>query len=373
MGFSDIRVRLMGELWRGVGCGPLRPATLSPVTVQNHRELVAALLAVEGVASASVEPVGGGPGTLRLRLSPGTDEVAVAGTVNRLLRARFGLAVDADRVRVLDESHASPPKQPAAEPESRTAETPAHGGRAAEGQSHAGQSHEGHGHEGPPHVGAAHEDPVHKDQAMTAEAPRPASAPEAVAAQVVPEAPAETVQSREPGTAMSEPEAAAHRVESSMPEPGGAVITGSGGAFPLLEDPTLGVARPGRLAIQRVELVSAGLGVAVTVALTRQGRTIVGEAEGAATQTGVHRSVATATLRAVETVAEGLARFEVEHIEITRSGPDQTVLVVLTMVTGRSNQRLSGTSVVREDVRQAVVRAVLDAVNRRMEPMLVSS
>jgi hypothetical protein len=43
------------------------------------------------------------------------------------------------------------------------------------------------------------------------------------------------------------------------------------------------------------------------------------------------------------------------------------------MVTGRSTQRLSGSSVVREDVRQAVIRAVLAAVNRRMEPMLVSS
>jgi hypothetical protein len=87
----------------------------------------------------------------------------------------------------------------------------------------------------------------------------------------------------------------------------------------------------------------------------------------------VHRSVAIATLHAVETVLDGQARFEVEHVELTRTGSDQTVLVVLEMVTGRSTQRLSGASVVREDVRQAVIRAVLAAVNRRMEPMLVSS
>jgi hypothetical protein len=166
--------------------------------------------------------------------------------------------------------------------------------------------------------------------------------------------------------AVSEPESGSARTESYLPEPEGAVVTGSGG----VDEPTVQVARPGRLAIQRVQLVSAGLGVAVTVSLGLEGRTVTGDAEGAATQSGVHRSVATATLRAVESVLEGNARFEVEHVELTRTGADQTILVLLTMVTGRSTQRLSGASVVREDVRQAVIRAVLAAVNRRMEPML---
>ena len=40
--------------------------------------------------------------------------------------------------------------------------------------------------------------------------------------------------------------------------------------------------------------------------------------------------------------------------------------------TGRATQRLSGASVVREDIRQAVIRAVLAAVNRRLEPMLAA-
>jgi len=74
------------------------------VTISDHRDLVAALLGVPGVAAAAVEPLGGGPGTLRLQLVSGADEVDVAGAVNRLLRSRFGLAVDADRVRVLEGS-----------------------------------------------------------------------------------------------------------------------------------------------------------------------------------------------------------------------------------------------------------------------------
>ena len=247
------------------------------MTVTDHPELVAALLAVSGVAAASVEPDDDGPGTLRLQLEPGADEVGVAGEVNRLLRSRFGLAVDADRVRVVDE-----PTRPPDE------------------------------HDRP---GAGQEDP----------GPRP--------------------------VAVEVEEAVAERPEA-----------------PPLPDVTM--ARPGRLVIERVALVSAGLGTTVSVSLGLDGQSYEGSAEGTSTAGSLHRSVAGATLRAVEAVVEGSVRFDVEHVEIATTGPDRTALVVLTMVTDRATQRLSGASVVREDVRQAVIRAVLAAVNRRVEPML---
>jgi len=245
------------------------------VTVTDHPELVAALLAVDGVAAAAVEPDDDGPGTLRLQLEPGADEVGVAGEVNRLLRSRFGLAVDADRVRVVDEPADSPDRHVPPEP--------------------------------PP------QDVVQAPPAM-----------EAVAA------------------------------ERSVTAP--------------LPDVTM--ARPGRLVIERVALVSAGLGTTVSVSLALDGQTYEGSAEGTSTAGSLHRSVAGATLRAVESVVDGSVRFDVEHVEIATTGPDRTALVVLTMVTDRATQRLSGASVVREDVRQAVIRAVLAAVNRRVEPML---
>lgn len=235
------------------------------MTVSDHRELVGALLAVEGVADAAVEPDpdGAGPGTLRLQLAPGADEVAVAGAVNRLLRARFGLAVDADRVRVLEES---------------------------------------------------------------------VPAPEA------PEAPAPPV---EPAAADDAP--------------------------PL---PAVRVTRPGRVVIERVQMLSVGLGVVATVSLSLDGSIHVGESDGAATPTSVHRTVADATLRAVERFVGGRVRFEVEHVELTSAGEDRTALVVVTMLTERGSERLSGASVVREDVRQAVIRATLAAINRRLEVLL---
>jgi hypothetical protein len=273
---------------------------LVDVTVSDHRDLVTALLGVDGVADAALEPGEnpGGLGSLRLQLAPGADEVAVAGAVNRLLRAQFGLAVDTDRVRVLEES---PPPKPA---------------------------------------------PVERE-------PAPAEPP--TAAPLPPVAPVGSV-----GLSPSIPDA------RDEPSP----LPASPAAPRAATLPRVQLARPGRLSIQRVQMVSAGLGVVATVQLGFEGALFDGKADGAATATSVHRSVAAATLRAVEQVVGGRARFEVEHLEVTVAGHDRTALVVVTMLTGRGSERLSGASVVREDVRQAVIRSVLAAVNRRLEPML---
>jgi hypothetical protein len=213
------------------------------VTVSDYAEIVAALRTVPGVAEADVEPDsdGDGLGLLRLGLTPGVDEVQVATKVGRLLRERFGLGVDADRVQLIED-----------------AETP------------------------------------------------------------------------------------------DVPSP-----------------------RDGRRpVISRMQLVSSGLDVTATVSLAYQGETVQGECTGTATQTGVHRAVATAALRALEQLLDDKARFEVDHVDVTPSGRDRTVLVSVTMVSGTGTDRLTGSAVVRDDVRQATIRAALDAVNRRLEPLL---
>jgi hypothetical protein len=110
--------------------------------------------------------------------------------------------------------------------------------------------------------------------------------------------------------------------------------------------------------------------VTAAVSLSYREGTVRGEATGTATQSGVQRAVATAALRAIELLIGTSARFELEHVEVTRSGPDRTALVSVTMVSGTGTDRLTGSAVVREDARQAVIRAALDAVNRRLEPLL---
>jgi hypothetical protein len=292
-------VGLTGELGCcAVSCGQ-QPCETSDVTIRDSRQLVAALLDVAGVSGASIETTGTGPGTLRLQLAAGTDQVVVAGEVNRLLRSKFGLAVDPERVRVIDE-------------------TQGEGKHAAVGLAETGA------------------DDGRQTAAKTPSSP-------AVGAYARDAVSVATILSTDLGLA--------NGVDHSA-----------------LPDVTL--ARPSRLSIERVQLLSAGLGTAVTVTLALDGRTLDGEAEGAATQTALLRSVAAATLRAVEQITDGTIRFEVEHVEIARAGSVQTALVVITMLTGRSTERLSGASVVREDTREAVIRAVLAALNRRMEPLL---
>lgn len=125
-----------------------------------------------------------------------------------------------------------------------------------------------------------------------------------------------------------------------------------------------------RPVISRMQLVSSGLDVTATVQLTYREHSVRGESTGTATQTGVHRAVATAALHAIEDLIGNKARFEVDHVEVTPTGNDRTVLVTITMVSGTGTDRLTGSAVVREDVRQATIRAALDAVNRRLEPLL---
>ena len=254
-----------------------------------------------------MEPQGGGPGTLRLQLSSGADEVDVAGAVNRLLRSQFGLAVDADRVRVLEQTGVgavSPRRRP---PSSRPS-------------------------------------PPRRRPPVAAARGRGAKA-----------APSEKAASEptDDGDTPDAPDTAAAGTPS--------------GADP--EAPPVGVPLAHRrLVIERVQLVSADLGVTVSVGLRSGERSYAGESEGAATTSALLRSIAAATLRAVEQVVAGAARFDVEHVEIASTGEEQTALVVVSMVTARGNQRLSGASVVRDDARQAVIRAVLAAVNRRLGP-----
>lgn len=325
-----------------------RAATLCDVTVTETRDLVSALLGVPGVAAAAVEPTSSGPGTLRLQLVPGADEVGVAGAVNRMLRSRFGLAVDADRVRVLGE----PPLRPT------TPTTTTNGGGRAE--VHATTLRAEVSVEPPP--------VVRPDSAPVAAPPEPAArttaAPAAPAVPGTPAAPAapdlepELWQPTPRRPAAAQPAAPVDRAERGDR------------STELTSDASVEQQASTRLLIERVQLASAGLTTSVVVSLRHDGRVVDGRADGTATAGSLHRSVAHATLRAVEQVLGNGVRFDLEHVEIARTGTDRTALVVLTMVTERAQQRLSGASVVREDVRQATIRAVLAAVNRRVEPLI---
>jgi hypothetical protein len=139
----------------------------------------------------------------------------------------------------------------------------------------------------------------------------------------------------------------------------------------VIREITMPSARGSRLLIERLQLTSADLTVDAEVTLGRHGETYVGRSHAGATATSIHRAVAQATLRAVEVCIGHEARFEVEHLEVPAMGSERAVLVDVSMITRRGAERFTGVSTVRDDVRAAVVRATLAALNRRLESFAI--
>lgn len=161
------------------------------------------------------------------------------------------------------------------------------------------------------------------------------------------------------------PSAGPRAVPDAAPHPAPDHVPLGAGEKPLV--PTQRGIRP---EIVRTDLVTTGLEFSATVILSSQSRAATGDARGAATASGMNRAVAQATLRAVERLSRDSARTELEHIEVSHRGTERTVVVALTLVSSRGVERLTGAAVVRDDTSRAVVRATLDALNRRLEALL---
>jgi hypothetical protein len=314
--------------------------------------VVAALRAVTGVADAEILPdESGGPGTLRLQLSPGADEVLVATTVHRLLGERFGLGVDAGRVQVVEEAVTRRPgaTPPPAGRTSGAQDAPAAGARGrADADEDTRESGGGLGNE----PGA-----------------EPAREPAGAPAGELDEPVGSVAEGRPPRLAVARAEPVvdlAAAVDEDAPD---TAVTDVELEDDIELDATL-VGRT-RLLIHRMQLISARQGVTSEVTLEFSGREHTGRAGAATTPSSVHRSVALATLRAVEGALGGRVRFELEHLETAVLGVERAVLVEISMVTRHGSERLTGVSAVRDDARQAVIRATLDALNRRIEMYLV--
>jgi hypothetical protein len=80
--------------------------------------------------------------------------------------------------------------------------------------------------------------------------------------------------------------------------------------------------------------------------------------------------VAVAALRALEELLREGATLELEAVHVHRAEGEPIVLVRLTLQDGPALHDLTGSAAVRGDESDAVVRAVLDAANRRIEALL---
>lgn len=127
-------------------------------------------------------------------------------------------------------------------------------------------------------------------------------------------------------------------------------------------------------------LLCNGVGVMMTgdvlraeVDLQAAGLEASGVAEGPNRTGGDLHLVAAATLDAVENLVGEPLGLELAELRRERLGGGEVVLVAIEMVQGRRSEQLYGACQPGQNLHQAVVFAVLDALNRRLEMMLFKS
>ncbi|MEH1126518.1 Daple [Micromonospora sp. CPCC 206061] len=304
--------------------------------------IVAAVRGVEGVRDASVRMTASGAHNLRLDLADGADPAEVSRMVARLLQERMGLAAaPRDLPSAAAQQQPSPP--PPAQPPSGSSFVP------AQPQPTGRASVPSPGE--PPRRRAARR-AYQEENELAPPPPRVVAAPPAAVPPPPPEAP-EPAEAEHPLGQSSTP------VEAAAPRP----------LKPL--------ANPGpRVTIDEVQVSTFGLDATVEVRLAADERRATGRANGPAVDAYVLRLCATAAAAAIDDLLSTAeqptdrGRCFVEHTAVVPFGTCEVAIVVVLLVCGGWVEQLAGSALVAGDPRQAVVRATLGAVNRRLESLL---
>lgn len=119
--------------------------------------------------------------------------------------------------------------------------------------------------------------------------------------------------------------------------------------------------------IKTVKTETNETGTKVAVVLEARGEDFEGAANGRTSRKGRVRLVAQATLEAVEKLVvmpEGEG-FALEDVSVIPLGREKVALACITLVGSQKEQVFTGSAPVRYNEHDAVVRATLDAINRR--------
>jgi hypothetical protein len=292
------------------------------------KAILAAVQGVTGVRDASLRKTPAGAHSLRLDLADGADPAEVSRQVARLLQDRMGLA-------------AAPQNLPTAlggDTVAMTEAPPVDVPRRRRGETHRGRA-----------------SVVTRPTDAEPAAPSAESFPQlGAAAGVI-------------GTFAGSPVAASTTYPSSIGTPAEAPAS----------RPINPGTQPGpRVVIDHVQVSTFGLDATVEVRFAAGDLRASGLATGPAVDGYVLRLCAVAAAAAIDDLlrtAENVAdqgRCFVEHAAVVPFGTCEVAVVVVLLVCGGWVEQLAGSALVAGDPRQAVVRATLDAVNRRLEALL---
>lgn len=135
---------------------------------------------------------------------------------------------------------------------------------------------------------------------------------------------------------------------------------------PIEHDPTEPQLHTERPRIASISEKTSGVRASATVSLDIGGSEYVGSASGAASQSGRLRHVAIATLDAVSQYTEDTVSFALEDVCVVQLGRERAAVACISLVSDFGERTFSGSALVRQNDNDAVVKATLDAINRRI-------
>jgi hypothetical protein len=121
-----------------------------------------------------------------------------------------------------------------------------------------------------------------------------------------------------------------------------------------------------RMGIGSIQSLLEGRRTTIRVSLSTGGREATGFAEGSSAVAARMRLLALATLDALRQLVDAAQALELEDASIARVGGHDVALVTLVHVDPPLEYQLIGAVLARQSPDSAAVRAVLDAVNRRL-------
>lgn len=119
-----------------------------------------------------------------------------------------------------------------------------------------------------------------------------------------------------------------------------------------------------RPAIVDISETTDGSRSSVRVTLDWHDGSLIGETTGAAATATRNRLVAEAALMALGQALNAQASFAVASVDVPTLGSRRVAVAQVVLVTNNTERLMVGSSLVDEDESRAVVRAVLDALNR---------
>ena len=132
------------------------------------------------------------------------------------------------------------------------------------------------------------------------------------------------------------------------------------------EDGTFAIVESTRPKLAGVTLRTINGLAEVKVELLTGDKIIEGIAQGPSSAHNKSRLFVEATLKALSPLTLDKFLFVAEDVGITQLAKQQIALVSITSITSAGEQSLTGCALVRNDDREAVVKATLDAVNRNL-------